>query len=143
MKRNATLAFLCLFLVLTAVVVVRRVIFPLIELAAVVDWQFAIEASISRIVISVLAIAVFILPILKIARSQWSVLAYISSFLMALLAMLFIAVGIVEIVKAGTLAYVPLVTLGIAFSLLWAAWTSGSLLKSYKRSSEYNNEVLA
>lgn len=143
MKRNATLAFLCLFLVLTIIVIVRRVIVPLTELAAVIDWQFAIEASISRMVISVIAITVFILPILKITQSQWSVLAYISSFLMALLAMLFIAVGIVEIVKAGTLAYVPLVTLGIAFSLLWAAWMSGSLLKSYKRSSEYNNEVPA
>jgi len=133
MNRNTLLTLNALFFAFSLWLLVARLILPFIQAAQAIGVSDALGMFGGvRSVVLLIAPCLFTWLMANIANRRWSLVLYVSSYVLLVFAVILLATGVVSVIQGEEIGFVLLLTLVMALLLLITAWSNGRALKGFK-----------
>ncbi|MCH8531603.1 MAG: hypothetical protein LAT65_12200 [Saccharospirillum sp.] len=141
MKRNTLIALNSIFFVLALWALVVRVVLPFIETANIFGVAETFKAFGLGSALFVMAPMYFGWMIINILRQSKSIVLYVGSYGLLLLAVVVLATGFILLSQGEQSGAMAVATIAAAFLLLVTAWLNGRILKEFKATASTSAET--
>ena len=134
MNRNILLTLNALFLGFSLWLLVARLILPFVQAAQAIGFSDALGLLGGiRPVLLLIAPCLFTWLMANIVNRRWSLVLYVSSYFLLILAVILLATGVVSVTQGEEINFTLILTLVAALLLLTTAWFNGRALKGFNR----------
>ncbi|GGX68954.1 hypothetical protein [Saccharospirillum salsuginis] len=134
MNRNILLTLNAVFLAFSLWLLVARLILPFIQAAQAIGFSDALSLlSGVRPVLLLIAPCLFTWMMANIVKLRWSLVLYVSSYVLLILAVILLASGVVSVTQGEDINVGLVITLVAALLLLATAWFNGRALKGFNK----------
>lgn len=133
MIRKSTLALNTLFLAGALWLFIVKAVIPFINAANAISVSVAMELLGMRPWIFLAPVVMFGIILAQLNRKKWSVVAYLSSWILLIFSVVLLASGIFSSINEGSFNISTLVVIVASALLLFTAFMNGRMLKSFKQ----------
>jgi len=134
MNRNILLSLNAVFLAFSLWLLVARLILPFIQDAQAIGFSDALSLlSGIKPILLLIAPCLFTWMMANIVKQRWSLVLYVSSYVLLILAVILLASGVVSVTLGEEINIGVAITLVAALLLLTTAWFNGRALKGFSK----------